>query len=279
MTTLAKLTAVVAAVYIAVVLLVALAQDWLLFPRWAMAPSPATLPTPAERLSIRLASGDELAGLLLRAEERPPGGAALVLGFGGNAWDADLLASHLHSLFPYRDVVTFHYRGYGLSTGRPSAQALLEDALRVHDEMAAMLESARIVAVGLSLGTGPAAHLASQRPLAGVILVTPFDSLAALAGDLYPWLPVRLLLRHRMEIAGELGITSAPVAVIAAEQDRIVPPRRTEALRRSLDELVLDRVVPGAGHNDIYDRHEYAEAMREALALMEAAPLTLGREP
>lgn len=278
MTTLAKLAAALAAVYIVVVLLMALAQDWLLFPRWAMAPSPVTLPTSAKRLSITLASGDELAGLLLPAEERPPEGAALVLGFGGNAWDADLLAAHLHSLFPRRDVVTFHYRGYSPSTGRPSAQVLLDDAVRVHDEIAAALEPARIVAVGLSLGTGPAAHLATQRPLAGVILVTPFDSLAALAGDLYPWLPARLLLRHRMEIAGELGNTSAPVAVIAAGQDKIVPPRRTEALRRSLDELVLDLVVPGAGHNDIYDRPEYAGAMREALALMEAAPLASGGE-
>jgi pimeloyl-ACP methyl ester carboxylesterase len=279
MTTLVKLAVALAAVYVFVVLLMALAQDRLLFPRWAMAPGPATLPAFAERLSIKLAFGDELAGLLLRAEERPPDGAALILGFGGNAWDADLLASHLHSLFPHRDVVTFHYRGYGPSTGQPSAQVLLDDAVRLHDEIAATLEPARIIAVGLSLGTGPAAHLASQRPLAGVILVTPFDSLAALAGDLYPWLPVRLLLRHRMEVASALANTSVPVAVIAAGQDEVVPPRRTEALRRSVDGLVLDRIVPGAGHNDVYGRPEYVSAMRDALALIEAAPLASGREP
>ena len=258
MTTLVKLAVALAAVYVFVVLLMALAQDRLLFPRWAMAPGPATLPASAERLSIRLASGDELAGLLLRADARPPEGAALVLGFGGNAWNADLLATHLHALFPDRDVVTFHYRGYRPSTGRPSAQVLLDDAVRVYDEVMAALKPAQTVAVGLSLGSGPAAHLATQRHLAGVILVTPFDSLTALASDVYPWLPVRLLLRHRLEVAGELGNTSAPVAVIAAGQDEIVPPRRTEALRQSLDGLVLDRVVPGAGHNDIYDRHEYA---------------------
>ena len=274
-----KLAATLAAVYILVVLLMALAQDRLLFPRWAMAPGPAILPASPERLSIRLAPGDELAGLLLRAKERPPDGAALVLGFGGNAWNADLLATHLHSLFPHRDVVTFPYRGYGRSTGQPSAQILLDDAVRVHDEIAATQEPARIIAIGLSLGAGPAAHLATQRRLAGVIFVTPFDSPAALAGDLHPGLPVRLLLRHRMEVAGELRDTSTPVAVIAAEKDEVVPPRRTEALRQSVDRLVLDRVIPGVGHNDLYDRHKYADTMREALALIEAAPPASGGEP
>ena len=53
----------------------------------------------------------------------------------------------------------------------------------------------------LSIGAGPAAYLASQRPIAGLILVTPFDSLTALAREHYPWAPVSLLLRYRMEIA------------------------------------------------------------------------------
>ena len=125
------------------------------------------------------------------------------------------------------------------------------------------------VAVGLSLGAGPAAHLASVRPVDGLILVTPFDSIEALAGDLYPWLPVRLLLRHRMDIAGALGRASARAAIIAAERDEIVPPRRTEALRRASADLVLDRVIPGVGHNDIHASRDYVAAMREALSLIE----------
>jgi pimeloyl-ACP methyl ester carboxylesterase len=53
----------------------------------------------------------------------------------------------------------------------------------------------RIVAMGRSLGTGVAVHLASQRPLAGAILVTPYDSMVAVAQVHYPLLPVGLLLR------------------------------------------------------------------------------------
>ena len=105
------------------------------------------------------------------------------------------------------------------------------------------------MAVGLSIGAGPAAYLASRRPIAGLILITPFDSLKALAREHYPWAPVGLLLRHRMEIADMLAASSAPVALIAAERDTIVPPRRTEPVRRSAGNNVQDRVITDAGHS------------------------------
>jgi hypothetical protein len=52
----------------------------------------------------------------------------VILGFGGNAWNADDLALYLHGLLPDTEVVAFHYRGYRPSTGRSSAAALLADA-------------------------------------------------------------------------------------------------------------------------------------------------------
>lgn len=267
--TLLKIVAGACLLYIACILLLALMQDRLLFPRWAMGGQTVALPASAERLSINIDGVGPLAGVFLPADRTPPTGAALLLGFGGNAWDADHLAVFLSSVFPARNVVVFHYRGYGPSAGHPSADALLEDALRIHDEVIAIYDPDHIVAIGLSVGAGPAAHLASQRALAGVVLVTPFDSIEALAADLYPWLPVRLLLRHRMDVAGALSRSSAKVAIIAAAHDEIVPSRRTEALRRSAGNVVLDRVIEGTGHNDIYNEDEFVAAMHTGLNLIE----------
>ena len=266
--TLLKIAIGLGALYLVCILLIALVQDRLLFPRWAMRGGAVPLPAAAEQLSIEVAGVGSLVGVFLPAEQEPPAEAALLLGFGGNAWDADLLAIYLHSVYPARDVVTFHYRGYGPSAGRPSADAILEDAVRIYDEVVAARDAERVVAIGLSLGAGPAAHLASRRPVAGLILVTPFDSLVALAGDLYPWLPVRLLLRHRMDVADTVARSSAKVAIIAAAQDEIVPPRRTAALRGASEDVVLDRVIAGVGHNDIYDSEEFTGAMRKALLLI-----------
>ena len=74
-----------------------------------------------------------------------------------------------------------------------------------------------------------------------------------------------------MEIADALAASSAAVALIAAERDTIVPPRRTEPVRRSAGNIVLDRVIMDAGHNDLYENAEFKHAMREALSIIETA--------
>ena len=270
MLTFVKLAAGLAALHLIGIVLIALAQDWLLFPRWAIGNGTDPLPASAERITVRVSAGDELFGIRLPAQDPPRGGSTLLLAFGGNAWNAAQLAGYLHSLFPDRDVVAFHYRGYAPSTGRPSAAALLGDALIIHDHLVTTLAPQRIVTIGLSLGAGPAAHLTERRPVAGAILVTPFDSLEALAREHYPWAPVRLLLRHRMDVAEAVAASSAPLALIAAERDTIVPPHRTEPLRKASNNLVLDRTIANAGHNDVYGKPELATAMRTALARIEA---------
>jgi hypothetical protein len=110
------------------------------------------------------------------------------LGFGGNAWNAETMVLMLHRLFPDRSVVGFHYRGYTPSSGSPSAQALLSGSLVVFDHLRQAQATQPIIAVGFSIGSGVAAYLARHRPVEGLILVTPFDSLEALARDMYWWL-------------------------------------------------------------------------------------------
>ncbi|MEM0946223.1 MAG: alpha/beta fold hydrolase [Pseudomonadota bacterium] len=264
-----KLAGGLVASYILVAVLVTLAQDKLLFPGSAVS-NGSSLPAHAQRLSVVTASGDRLIGTHVASAQQGRTTGSLVVGFGGNAWNADDMVIYLRSIFPGQDIVAFHYRGYGPSTGGPSAQAILDDALSIYDDVVSRLEPDSVVAVGFSLGAGPAAHLASSRPVAGAILVTPFDTLMALAREHYPWLPVRLLLRHRMDVAGSVADVPGAVAVIAASNDTVVPPRRTVAVRKSARQLVVDRVIAGAGHNDIYDRAEFSRAMQEALALIEA---------
>jgi pimeloyl-ACP methyl ester carboxylesterase len=153
------------------------------------------LPHSAQQLALKTPDGEILAGVLIPSLGKRADGAAILLGFGGNAWTMALI---LHSLFPDRDVVVFHYRGYAPSSGRPSAQALCSDSLVILDHLRQALASQPIIAIGFSIGSGVAAYLARHRSVAGLILVTPFDSLEALARDLYWWAPVGQLLRHRM---------------------------------------------------------------------------------
>ncbi|HZU51788.1 MAG TPA: alpha/beta hydrolase [Sphingomicrobium sp.] len=243
-------------------------QSDLIFPVHAV-PEPGPLPPNAERLSLSTSDGAKLAGVLIRAEQ-PNREKSLILGFGGNAWNGQDVAEYLHELYPDHDVVAFHYRGYRPSTGSPSGAALVADAPLVYDAAVKRLEPTRVIAVGFSIGTGIAAQLVRVRDIDGLILVTPFDSLKAVAQSMMPWLPIAPFFNHEIDAAGPLSETDVPVAIVAAENDELVRPERTDALRHEVRNLVFDRVIRRAGHNDIYTRSEFHDAMREALTRLKA---------
>jgi pimeloyl-ACP methyl ester carboxylesterase len=238
-------------------------QSHLIFPTHAV-PSAGPWPKGAGRLSLAAGDGKELVGIHIPPDE-PHNGRTLILGFGGNAWNAQDVAEYLHELFPDEDVVSFHYRGYAPSRGSPSAEALIADAPLVYDLAVKELKPKRIVAVGFSIGSGIATTLATMRKLDGLILVTPFDSLKAVAQSMFPWLPISPFFDHEIDAAAAMQKVDTPVAIIGAERDEIVPGDRTEALRRRVSHLVFDRTVARAGHNDIYTRSDFHDAMHEAL--------------
>ena len=240
-------------------------QSQLIFPTHAV-PAPAPLPPTAERLQVPSADGPILHGVHIPAPRAGSSTGKLILGFGGNAWNAEDVAIYLREIYPEADVIVFHYRGYAPSAGSPSAEALLADAPLIYDAAVARVRPRSTIAVGFSIGSGVAASLTTQRRPDGLILVTPFDSLEAVAQGMYPWLPIGPLFRHEIDAAKALEKSDVPVAIVAAQRDQIIPPARTQALRRRVPRLLFDRVLVGAGHNDIYARSDFHQAMREALA-------------
>ena len=181
------------AVYAAIVTAMYVGQTWLLFPTALARMARVQLPSSTQHLEVRTPDGESLKGIRTPSREEAAQNAPTLLGFGGNAWNAKATALTLHRLFPDRDIVAFHYRGYAPSNGRPSAEALMSDSLAIFDSLRQGQIEEPIVAVGFSIGSGVAAYLARHRPVAGLVLVTPFDSLEALALDLYWWAPVGLL--------------------------------------------------------------------------------------
>ena len=244
-------------------------QTQLVFPTHAV-PAAGPLPFGAAKVSFKTEGGTTLHGVHIPPARKRARPRTLVLAFAGNAWNSEDAADFLHQLYPGEHIIAFHYRGYAPSGGTPSSQALREDSLAVHDFAVRLVKPERTVAVGFSIGTGVAAHLAAERKLDGMILVTPFDSLASVAADLYPLLPVRMIFRHEMDVASSLRSSPVPTAIVAAERDTLIPSARTDALRRSAGNLVFDRTIPRAGHNDIYHRSDFHDAMRDAFVAITA---------
>ena len=267
-----RLLAILCGFYLAVIAARYFGQTWLIFPAYMVSESRPALPDGAVRLELVTPEGDRLYGIHLPPQRPASGDKTVVLGFGGNGWHAEGMALDLRRHFPDRDIVVFNYRGYRPSSGRPSAAALLADGILIHDHVQRTLGPARTIAVGYSLGSGVASYLARERPVAGLILVTAFDALEAVAQQRYPWAPVRWLIRHHMPSVDFLRGLTVPTAVIAAERDVIVPPERTAVLRQGIGNLVLDRRVAGAQHNDIFNFPDFRAAMAEAIGQIDAKP-------
>jgi fermentation-respiration switch protein FrsA (DUF1100 family) len=180
-----------------------------------------------------------------------PGAAVLVCnGNGGDRSMRAALASALSRLG--LAVLLFDYRGYGGNPGSPSEAGLAADARAALGYLAGRpeVDPERVVYFGESLGAAVALRLAVERPPAGLVLRSPFASLAEVGRRHYPMLPVSLLLRDRYDSAGLVGRLDAPLLVVAGGRDRIVPVGHSRRLFAAAPEPRRLVVVEGADHND-----------------------------
>ena len=254
---------IVAAIAVGIPGLFWFAQDRLIFFPQPVGATPH-LPAHAVPLTVTAADGTLLRGWLVAGSAAP---APTIIYFGGNAEEVSFTLADPR--WP-RDwsTVALNYRGYGASEGKPGARELNADALSIYDAVAARdaIDRQRIVVFGRSLGTALAAHVAAERPVAGVVLVSPYDSLAAIGSHHYPWLPVSLLLRHRFDALGDAGRSKMPLHVIVADSDSIIPVERSRALYEAWAGPKNWQVVRQSDHNTVGVSAEFWEGIAGFLA-------------
>lgn len=218
-------------------------------------PQPRSAGSSANLLSLPTAAGNVL------VSTRGHAGPNAVLYFGGNAEDVSQSLPGLASAFPEHAIYLLHYRGYGGSAGTPSEAALVADGVALFDKVHA--GHPRIVVIGRSLGSGVAVQVASQRPAARLVLVTPFDSLEDLAASHYPMFPVRWLLRDTYRSSDFAPRITLPTTIVAAEHDEVVPRASAELLfTRFAAGIATLEVLPGVGHNTVERSPRYWGVLR-----------------
>ena len=183
-------------------------------------------------------------------------GAPLVIYFGGNAEEVSWMIPEALERTPGIAWLLVSYRGYGASKGSPSEAAISSDALRWYDYAANELKPRSISVFGRSLGSGPAVLLASEKPIQSVILVTPFDSLVEVARRHYPWLPVKLMLRHPFDSISRAPRIHASLLCIAAGRDEVIPSSHARKLYDAWGGEKRWLELGEAGHNTT-DSHPF----------------------
>lgn len=214
-------------------------------------PQPRSNQTASTLLTLQTGTG------AVHVSVRLTEGPKAVIYFGGNAEDVSVDIPDLIETFPGDAIYALHYPGYGGSSGSPTEREILIDALALYDQV--RVQHANIIVIGRSLGSGVAVHVASVRPVVGLVLVTPFDSLGDVAAANYPFLPVRWLLRDKFESGQYAPKVVAPTRIIVAGGDEVVPRASTERLRTRFKSGVVAAytVIPGVGHNTISDSPAY----------------------
>lgn len=148
------------------------------------------------------------------------------------------------------NVLMYDYRGYGKSTGKPAEEGLYRDLEAAWQWLIEEGDQAaeKIMLSGRSLGGAVTAWLAARVEPACVVLESTFTSVPDLGAELYPWLPVRLLSRLKLDARAQLPGISAPLLIIHSRDDEIVPydhARKLQAAAGGAAELL----TLSGGHN------------------------------
>lgn len=239
---------------IAVVVMTAIQDRLLYFPDAASVE--ASVAATGAPLARPWPGRDDFRGVLVEPPAVPVRGTVLV--FHGNAGHAGHRGEYAERFgaLGWR-VLLVEYPGYGARPGRVGETTMVTDAAQTIDR--ARRQFGRpLVVVGESLGAGVAAgavgtDLQAGSGVDGLVLITPWDTLAGVAAHHYPWLPVRWLLADRYDSVAALRGFSGPTVVVVAGSDEIVPPRFGLALYEGLSGRKRLRRVEGAGHNDWID--------------------------
>ncbi|WP_153301506.1 alpha/beta hydrolase [Endozoicomonas arenosclerae] len=259
------LIAAITGLYLCICMFFVFQQSRLIFPG---ATNDSRMLSSVEHTPLSLNSNDALLSGFSRHFENTDN-KTVVLYFGGNAEDISLML-YLSDELGVSEFYSFNYRGYGSSNGSPSEKSLIEDAWAQFEFLTVQKEISpeKIIVVGRSLGSGVAVKLAQQvqfngQSLAGVVLITPYDSLLAVAGQHYPWLPVRWLLKHPFDSLSVARQLNVPALFMIAGKDRVIPPHHGQNLAQAWFGPSDTEVFANYDHNNLDESPTFYPLLRK----------------
>ncbi len=201
-----------------------------------------------EELNINTTDGISLNGLLFKADSSK----GLLFYLHGNAGSLSSWGNvaEVYTDLNY-DVFILDYRGYGKSEGSISSQKqLYQDIQTAYNELTKRYAEENTIVLGYSIGSGPAAHLASTNNPKLLILQSPYFSLTDLTNRLFPITPT-FLLKYEFATNEYIKDCKMPVVILHGDQDEVIyygSSLKLKELFKPQDTLIT---LNGLGHNGI----------------------------
>lgn len=193
-------------------------------------------------------------GLTLESwyQEAEPGKPTIVY-FHGNAGN---LLNHSYIGHPLTQagygVLLLEYRGFGGNPGKPTEQGFYADARAAIEFLKGRgLKDKDLVLFGMSLGTGVAVKMAAEITPKALVLQSPYPSIAEVGQHHYWYMPVKWLVRDKFPAKDYIAANSAPLLVLAAENDKVIPFKFSKSLYEAAKKPKTMRIFKFGGHNDL----------------------------
>ncbi len=245
-----------------------LEKQFIFFPTRDISMTPADLGLAYEHVHFSAADGTALRGWLVRGQPSAP----VVLFCMGNYGNMSHRVGNLTGFHRLGlNVFIFDYRGYGQSSGRISEAGTYMDVRGAVDWLAEQGWSPQqTIYFGRSLGAAVALQAAIENPAAGVVLETPFTSIAAMGRTHYPLLYLLLgwLVDARYDNLEKISALKSSLLILHGDRDRICPPEMAQQLFDQAPHPKRLFWIPGADHNNTLERggEAYWEVWRDFLA-------------
>ena len=249
--------------YLALVIALFFVQDALVFPGRSSQgqPKSALRAGPGfEIVKLKTTAGERVTAMFgpaLSAAGSPLADAATrptILYFYGNG---EYLAGAMNKVDALRrrglNVLMPDFLGFGLSGGKASEQGCLATADAAYEHLLTRtdINPRKLIFGGFSMGGAVAIELASRKPSSGVIVSCTFTTLTDVACRQFPFVPMRLLLRHSFPSRANIAKITAPIFIATGKHDKVVPAEMSNALAAAAGGRVTQVLMNDAGHDDL----------------------------
>jgi len=177
----------------------------------------------------------------------------IILYFGGVQQDSVAVVEKFVTHYPKMPFVSYNYRAYGKSGGKPSQSRLFSDAMAIYDDLIVRFEykPENIIVMGYSLGSGVASFLGSQRHVKEILLMAPYDSVHALLKKRYPFSGIGWILKQKFPSIDFVPHIDVPVHIYASSDDEVVNIKHARMLRNYVNNLAGFYEYGNLNHNEI----------------------------
>lgn len=155
------------------------------------------------------------------------------------------------------DVYMIDYPGYGKSSGKIKSQDQLFNGIQTaYDSLKLHYPENNIIVLGYSIGTGPAAKIASANNPKLLILQAPYYSLTDMMKQNYPFVPT-FLLKYKLETNEFVKACKSPIVIFHGDKDEVIDYKASLKLKELFkpnDKLIT---LAGQTHNGMGRNPQY----------------------